>query len=229
MLLARQLSFLGHRITSAEDGAQGFALWQAGHFDGVITDCNMPFKDGYALARDIRAQEHQLGLTPCLLLGFTANALPQEAERCRQAGMDGCLFKPTGLEDLRLALAPRTAGVATDNAGAAFDLSPLLTLTQGDDDALSELLTPLLDSLEEDRALLSTLKGQGAFAKLHDLAHRVKGGARLVKAEVLTSCCETLEGACERRDRGALDAAVESVDAAIEQLQHSLSRYGNQA
>lgn len=229
LLLARQLSFLGHRITSAEDGAQGFALWQAGHFDGVITDCNMPFKDGYALARDIRAQEHQLGLTPCLLLGFTANALPQEAERCRQAGMDGCLFKPTGLEDLRLALASRTAGVATDNAGAAFDLSPLLTLTQGDDDALSELLTPLLDSLEEDRALLSTLKGQGAFAKLHDLAHRVKGGARLVKAEVLTSCCETLEGACERRDRGALDAAVESVDAAIEQLQHSLSRYGNQA
>ncbi|CRM50246.1 MULTISPECIES: transporter substrate-binding domain-containing protein [unclassified Pseudomonas] len=229
LLLARQLSFLGHRITLAEDGAQGFSLWQAGHFDGVITDCNMPFKDGYALARDIRAQERQRGLAPCLILGFTANALPQEAERCRQAGMDGCLFKPTGLEDLRLALASRTAGALTDEVEVAFDLSSLIMLTQGDKDALNELLTPLLNSLEEDRALLPSLKSPADFAKLHDLAHRVKGGARMVKAQVLITCCETLESVCERHDNDASDAAVEAVASAIEQLHHSLSRYGNQA
>ncbi|MFL6878653.1 transporter substrate-binding domain-containing protein [Pseudomonas marginalis] len=229
LLLARQLSFLGHRITLAEDGAQGFSLWQAGHFDGVITDCNMPFKDGYALARDIRAQERQRGLAPCLILGFTANALPQEAERCRQAGMDGCLFKPTGLEDLRLALASRTAGALTDEVEVEFDLSSLIMLTQGDKDALNELLTPLLNSLEEDRALLPSLKSPADFAKLHDLAHRVKGGARMVKAQVLITCCETLESVCERHDNDASDAAVEAVASAIEQLHHSLSRYGNQA
>jgi two-component system sensor histidine kinase EvgS len=229
LLLARQLSFLGHRITLAEDGAQGFSLWQAGHFDGVITDCNMPFKDGYALARDIRAQERQRGLAPCLILGFTANALSQEAERCRQAGMDGCLFKPTGLEDLRLALASRTAGALTDEVEVAFDLSSLIMLTQGDKDALNELLTPLLKSLEEDRALLPSLKSPADFAKLHDLAHRVKGGARMVKAQVLITCCETLENVCERHDNDASDAAVEAVASAIEQLHHSLGRYGNQA
>jgi two-component system sensor histidine kinase EvgS len=229
LLLARQLSFLGHRITLAEDGAQGLSLWQAGHFDGVITDCNMPFKDGYALARDIRAQERQRGLAPCLILGFTANALSQEAERCRQAGMDGCLFKPTGLEDLRLALASRTAGALTDEVEVAFDLSSLIMLTQGDKDALNELLTPLLKSLEEDRALLPSLKSAADFAKLHDLAHRVKGGARMVKAQVLITCCETLESVCERHDNDASDAAVEAVASAIEQLHHSLGRYGNQA
>ncbi|SCX36532.1 two-component system, NarL family, sensor histidine kinase EvgS [Pseudomonas sp. NFACC25] len=229
LLLARQLSFLGHRITLAEDGAQGLSLWQAGHFDGVITDCNMPFKDGYALARDIRAQERQRGLAPCLILGFTANALPQEAERCRQAGMDGCLFKPTGLEDLRLALASRTAGALTDEVEVAFDLSSLIMLTQGDKDALNELLTPLLKSLEEDRALLPSLTSPADFAKLHDLAHRVKGGARMVKAQVLITCCETLESVCERHDSDASDAAVEAVASAIEQLHHSLGRYGNQA
>ncbi len=229
LLLARQLSFLGHRITLAEDGAQGFSLWQVGHFDGVITDCNMPFKDGYALARDIRAQERQRGLAPCLILGFTANALSQEAERCRQAGMDGCLFKPTGLEDLRLALASRTAGALTDEVEVSFDLSSLIVLTQGDKDALNELLTPLLSSLEEDRALLPRLKSPADFARLHDLAHRVKGGARMVKAQVLITCCETLESVCERHDSDAAGAAVEAMDVAIEQLHHSLSRYGNQA
>jgi len=229
LLLSRQLSFLGHRIILAADGAQGFSLWQAGHFDGVITDCNMPFKDGYALARDIRAQEHQLGLTPCLILGFTANALPQEAERCRQAGMDGCLFKPTGLEDLRLALASRTASVVADEVGLAFDLSPLITLTQGDNDALKELLTPLLGSLREDYALLSPLKSQVDFARLHDLAHRVKGGARMVKAQALITCCETLESVCERRDSDALGAAVDALEVVIEQLHQSMGRYSNRA
>jgi two-component system sensor histidine kinase EvgS len=229
LLLARQLSFLGHRINTAEDGIQGFALWQAGRFDGVITDCNMPLKDGYALARDIRAHEREHGLKPCLLLGFTANAQPQEAERCRQAGMDGCLFKPTGLDDLRLALASRTAETVADEGSPVFDLSPLLMLTQGDNAALDELLLPLLDSLAEDRRQLSALNGQDDIAKLHDLAHRVKGGARMVKAQALITCCETLEEVCERRDSRELGAAVEALDVAIEQLHHSLSRYGNQA
>jgi two-component system sensor histidine kinase EvgS len=166
LLLARQLGFLGHRITTAEDGAQGLALWQAGHFDGVITDCNMPLKDGYTLARDIRAQERLHGLTPCLLLGFTANAQPQETERCRQAGMDGCLFKPTGLDDLRAALAPRTASRLADDAEPAFDVSSLIALTEGDKAALNELLLPLLSSLKEDRAVLRAQQGQVDFAAL---------------------------------------------------------------
>ncbi len=228
LLLARQLSFLGHRIVTADDGVQGFEQWQAGHFDGVITDCNMPFKDGYALARDIREQERQRRLEPCLLLGFTANAQPQETERCREAGMDGCLFKPTGLEDLRAALASRTAAV-TDEAEPVFDISALITLTGGDKGALNELLLPLLGSLEEDRVLLTALPARVDFAALHDLAHRIKGGARMVKAPVLISCCETLESVCERRDSAALEAALQATGAAIEHLHDSLSRYCNQA
>ena len=228
LLLARQLSFLGHRITTAEDGVQGLALWQAGHFDGVITDCNMPLKDGYTLARDIRTQEHERGLVPCLLLGFTANAQPEEAERCRQAGMDGCLFKPTGLEDLRSALAPRMASLCEPQAEPAFDLGALIMLTGDDHAALNELLMPLLDSLEADQRLLPSLRRQADFAQLHDLAHRAKGGARMVKAHALIACCETLEAVCERQDLQALGAAVEDVEQAIDDLHHSLSVYCNQ-
>ena len=229
LLLTRQLSFLGHRIITAEDGVQGLALWQAGHFDGVITDCNMPHQDGYALARDIRAQERKRGLKPCLLLGFTANAQPQETERCRQAGMDGCLFKPTGIEDLRSALASCIASAHVDEAEPLFDLSSLITLVGRDKAALNELLMPLLTSLEEDRALLPALQKQMSFPRLHDLAHRVKGGARMVKAQALIACCETLEAACEGRKRNTLGAVVEAVGLAMDDLHHSLVRYCNQA
>ena len=229
LLLARQLNFLGHHIVTAEDGVQGLALWQAGHFEGVVTDCNMPLKDGYTLARDIRAQERLRGLQPCLLLGFTANAQPEEAERCRQAGMDGCLFKPTGLEDLRLALALRTGEVASDEAEPLFDLSSLIALTGNDRAALSELLVPLLDSLKEDHALLLALLNQKDFAKLHDLGHRAKGGARMVKAMALIVCCEALENVCERRDLAGLGAAADAVGVAIDELHRSLEGYCNRA
>ena len=227
LLLARQLSFLGHRIITAEDGVQGLEQWRSGQFDCVITDCNMPYKNGYQLAQDIRAQERERGLSPCLLLGFTANAQPEETERCRQAGMDGCLFKPTGLDDLRSALASRAADTAPLRV-AAFDLSTLIALTGDDRPALIELLAPLLESLKADRALLAPLQSQADFAKLHDLAHRAKGGARMVKAYGLISCCEALEQACEQQDRQALGSTVEGVGEAIDTLHHGLSVYCNQ-
>lgn len=227
LLLARQLSFLGHRITAAEEGVQGLERWQAGHFDCVITDCNMPLKNGYQLAQDIRAQEREKGLSPCLLLGFTANAQPEETERCRAAGMDGCLFKPTGLDDLRAALAACTVAEAEPAAG--FDLGALIALTGDDPAALNELLKPLLDSLGTDRALLPVLQRKTDFAKLHDLAHRIKGGARMVKAQGLITCCETLEATCEQQERERLGAVVDELRVALDELHHSLSHYCNQA
>ncbi|MFC6299840.1 transporter substrate-binding domain-containing protein [Pseudomonas sp. CCM 7893] len=233
ILLSRQLSFLGHRISTAEDGVQGLARWHAASFDVVITDCNMPLMDGYELAREIRAQEQQSGRAACLLLGFTANAQPEETERCRQAGMDSCLFKPTGLEDLHAALVSRTASpsvaeVLVPEVAPDIDLSHLKKLTGGDVEAIKELLAPLLDSLEADLEQLAALRGKSDFARSHDLAHRTKGGARMVKAQALISCCEILEGVCERQDRDALAPALERMDEAIGLLHHTLTAYCNQ-
>ncbi|MCR4539811.1 transporter substrate-binding domain-containing protein [Pseudomonas sp. 18.1.10] len=228
LLLGRQLSFLGHRITTADDGLQGVQYWQAGHFDVVITDCNMPLKNGYQLAHDIRAQERERGLVPCLLLGFTANAQPEEVERCRQAGMDGCLFKPTSLDDLRLALASCVARAAQADSLPMLDLSTLTGLTGDDQGALKELLIPLIESLKADLEWLSLPQQAFDFARLHDLAHRAKGGARMVKAQALIQRCEGLEAACETQDRQALGPAIEGVSAAISDLHQALSVYCNQ-
>ncbi|PIB40797.1 histidine kinase [Pseudomonas sp. 2822-15] len=228
LLLARQLSFLGHRISTAEDGVQGLERWQTQRPDVVITDCNMPLKDGYALAREIRAQEHEQGLHACLLLGFTANAQPEETERCRQAGMDGCLFKPAGLEDLRSALSAYALGPESPDAEPGFDLTALTVVTGDDSAALKELLGALLDSLKADRAILALPLRQHSFGELHELAHRVKGGARMVKAETLIACCETLEAVCERHKRSALAVAVKAIDAAIADLHQRMDAYCKQ-
>lgn len=61
LLLAEQLGHLGHRVRDANDGEQGLASWREEAFDVVITDCNMPRLNGYALAQAIREEELQRG------------------------------------------------------------------------------------------------------------------------------------------------------------------------
>lgn len=100
LLLSQQLNYLGHNVLDEQDGAHGLRAWRNNHFDVVITDCNMPVMNGYELAKAIRAEELLSGGPPLLILGFTANAQPEEIERCAAAGMDDCLFKPIGMKEL---------------------------------------------------------------------------------------------------------------------------------
>ncbi|WP_123420244.1 response regulator, partial [Pseudomonas moraviensis] len=86
-------------------GAHALALWGSRPFGIVITDCNVAVMSGYGLARTIRQDERDSGGGPCIVLGFTANAQPEEKVKCREAGMDDCLFKPISLSTLSTMLA----------------------------------------------------------------------------------------------------------------------------
>jgi len=127
---------------------------------------------------------------------------------------------------LRTATPSVVPGTA-DELSPDFDLSHLEKLTGGDIDAVKELLAPLLDSLEADHGQLVILQRNADFARLHDLAHRTKGGARMVKAQALMDCCEVLENVCERQAPDELAGAVDGVDEALAHLHHGLSVYCN--
>ncbi len=58
-LWADMLKSLGHEAVVASDGAEAYDLWRKaedGHFDVVLTDYQMPRKNGVALMMDIRAK-----------------------------------------------------------------------------------------------------------------------------------------------------------------------------
>ena len=71
-------------------------------FDVVISDCQMPGVDGFALARRIK-RDRRLGDLPIVML--TSAARPDDAERCRRIGVDACLTKPVKHSDLLETLA----------------------------------------------------------------------------------------------------------------------------
>ena len=192
LLMCQQLGFLGHRFTTEHDGAAGLKTWKTGKFDLVIADCNMPVLNGYELTRAIRKHELASSQRPCTVLGFTANAQPEERQRCKQAGMDDCLFKPISLTLLSQRLAMLEPLFHCPEAFNADALSPL---TGGDKERTRLLLEELLRSNCQDLKTLLELPDNGELQAFVEIAHRIKGAARIVGAQSLINNCEALEQA----------------------------------
>jgi signal transduction histidine kinase/DNA-binding response OmpR family regulator len=108
-LLARHLlSRLGHQPVLATTGGEAVAAFVEAQatgapFDVVLMDLHLPGMDGIEAARRIRAAE--TGGTHTPIIALTADALPESAAACREAGMDGFVAKPLDRERLTAALA----------------------------------------------------------------------------------------------------------------------------
>jgi len=88
---------LGCEVLLATQGSEALEQLEQEAVDMVLMDCNMPVMDGYEASRRIR----QDGRWPALpIVALTANAMPEERERCRAAGMNDYLAKPFRREEL---------------------------------------------------------------------------------------------------------------------------------
>jgi two-component system, sensor histidine kinase SagS len=95
------LSKLGCEVVVAGHGGEALKCLEEQHFDMVLMDCNMPVMDGYEASRQIRSS----GRWPDLpIVALTANAMSEERERCRAAGMNDYLAKPFRREELNALL-----------------------------------------------------------------------------------------------------------------------------
>ncbi|AYF87381.1 response regulator [Pseudomonas sp. DY-1] len=207
MMLVQQLELLGQFAEQAEDGEKALAAWSASDFDLVITDCNMPVTDGYELTRCIRERERARGVHPGLIIGLTANAQPEELARCREAGMDDCLFKPIGLEGLQRylqSLLPK-GEPCSDDQPVRLDLGLLERAAGGSPEVTRMLLQELHRANEADVEEMENLLQAERWNELERLVHRVKGAVELIGAEPLLALCMAYSRA---HDNGAEHAEL---------------------
>lgn len=91
-IIRSQLHELGHNLVEeAEDGRVALRRLQAGGFDAVITDWNMPNMTGIELLVAIRA-DPALRHLPVLIV--TAEAKKENIVAAAQAGANGYIVKP---------------------------------------------------------------------------------------------------------------------------------------
>lgn len=91
-IIKNLLHDLGYsNVTEADDGNTALPLLQAGGFDFLITDWNMPGMPGLELLKAVRA-DPKLTKMPVLML--TAEAKREQIVEAAQAGVNGYVIKP---------------------------------------------------------------------------------------------------------------------------------------
>ncbi len=208
LVLRQQLTFLGHQVCVAENGEEALLQWELAFFDLIITDCNMPVMNGYVLAQYIRQREQECGRIPCVIFALTANAQPEEVQRCLDAGMNDCLFKPILLHDLHHCLIKfptlaKSTSVRPDgelatvspqmHAEISFDPTVLNTLTGGDQQLVKSLMTELRIANHKDMLAMEGALKEKNWQRVSELAHKMRGTAKLIRADVLSRLCLDLE------------------------------------
>jgi PAS domain S-box-containing protein len=74
-------------------------------FDAILMDLQLPILDGYAASARIRAWEQAQQRPPLPIIAVTANAFPEDRERCLQADMNDFIAKPILADALAATLA----------------------------------------------------------------------------------------------------------------------------
>ncbi|WP_368563439.1 transporter substrate-binding domain-containing protein [Pseudoxanthomonas sp. UTMC 1351] len=244
-LMVWRMQQLGLQSRVAVDGVEALQALEAERFDAVITDCQMPRMDGYSLTREIRRRERELGGAHLPVIALTASALPEEAKRCREAGMDDFLAKPAALPALRECLARWLAGAdqpaESDIGQPAIDsvvdpvagnaersLSPALdrqTLNQrfGSAEVAQRLLDSLAATTREDLDELRIALQTDDAKSVSERLHRIAGGIGAVGAESHAVKARTLIDEIQRDGLAPHAAAVAAFGQQVAALVQALA------
>lgn len=199
-MLARQ----GHVVTVVGDGPAAIDAVTRATYDIVFMDVQMPGMDGEAATRHIRA----LGATirQPRIIALTAMALPGDAERYRQAGMDDYLSKPIETATLQQILAhPGDTARAFVPAVAAPEAETDLLV---DWDELERVMRSLGPEQSAAAALVLQLFSGNVPQQLDALdaaiagrdplpapraAHRLRGACLQIGARAMAALCRRME------------------------------------
>ena len=204
--LARsQFERLGVEATIVDRGEAGHAALldpEAGPFDAVLMDQQLPGWNGTEATERIRAEGGTLATIP--IIGLSASASSVDRDAFLAAGMTDFVAKPASLDDLSSALKralfepAATPATTTSEAGAArvdedVDLDPDVLDRLADDlgspDIVRDLVTTFLAELGPRVAVIVGTDD----AESRRAAHTLKSSARLLGAAALADRCVLIE------------------------------------
>ena len=92
----------GAAVESAEDGNAGleaFLSKEAGYYDAIFMDIQMPVMDGYEATRRIRASDHRQA-KDIPIIAMSANVFAEDKRTSQRAGMNAHLGKPIMMDEI---------------------------------------------------------------------------------------------------------------------------------
>ena len=229
MVIADLLQHWGCRPVMAADGDAGLAAHADGDFDVILTDIQLPDRDGYDVAREIRRRESGTG-SRVPIIALTAHALAEVQRACREAGMDDYVPKPLDEQRLLKAITDHLpSGPTPDDArddqapppadppgDDGVDTSHMQKITRGN----ATLARRLIETFARNAAThVQDIRGAiagGDSKTLHMVTHGLKGAAFTIGARHVGEIARDLEQADLGDDRDAIVAEVDRLEVAID-------------
>lgn len=212
LVLRDMLTFLGHKVTEAEDGAEGVRIGMERRFDVVLMDISMPKMDGLQATAVLRSQMGPNQMAP--IIALTAHALPNEQRRFHAAGMSDVLIKPISVKQLQDILLP-----IANNLGQNRLPTPPSVIEAHAPTMLARYIPAFIAEGDQLTAQIC------AFAlrpdmdhSLREVVHKLSGSASMFGADMLASrlvlienCLKTGDGAAARAEIAALSSCWKRV------------------
>ncbi|WP_372862990.1 response regulator [Spongiibacter sp.] len=96
-MLSRRLQRRGYEVLLAVDGQQGIDMSRENSPDLLLLDMSLPVKDGWQVAREMKADVALKGIP---IIALTAHAMADDRMRAMAAGCDDYDTKPVDLTRL---------------------------------------------------------------------------------------------------------------------------------
>lgn len=240
-IASEMLKRLGITVELADDGRKAVEAMRRGpdRFDAILMDMQMPEMDGLEATRVIR-QEFPHRAVP--IIAVTANALRSERAACFNAGMNDYVSKPIDPKRLESVLA-RWVKVSSTAPGptrppadrqlrdtpptaialTGVDVESALARLNGKQDLLVRLLRGFIQEHETAAATIAdAIRRDDVDAALR-LAHNLKGVAGTLSVNGVYEASRELEVGLRQGQRETLDARVERLSRALEEVCRSVT------
>ena len=222
----------GCEVVLAADGGEALAVLRGRRVDLVLMDVQMPVMDGLEATKRIRLEISGGMRLP--IVGLTANALREQVEVCRTAGMDDVIAKPLERERLETMLERYAPAVGT-RTGRHVILPPAERAGPGPAPMAAEISIPrfrevtggdavlargLIETFEHSAGQacndIETGLGRGDFVLARRAAHTLVGASANMGATRLEAVAAAIESAATAEDGVTLRPLVPAVRRRLE-------------
>ncbi len=215
-LIQTVLRKAGADVEIAENGRAAVKKAEAGTFDLILMDVQMPEMDGHEATRALRERGFALPI-----LALTAHAMSGDRERSLEAGCDDYLTKPIHQAQLVRAIAkyvgrgPSAATVAVSSQEKRSNGKDAVVRSElPDSPRLTEMIEEFAAKLPDRMSQMRAASSNANYEELQRLAHKLKGAAGSYGYPTLSEAAKVLEDAVQARDIEAVNLALAELAAA---------------
>ncbi len=237
----------GMKVSLAQNGREALDILQKLDFEAVLMDCQMPVMDGYEATAIIRQNPAWARLP---VIAMTANAMKDDQEKARAAGMDDHVAKPIDVSELYRVLdkwispqlkKPRlesaSSGMMEDNAVGASDALNVEELKKLQGVDIEKGLEISQNNIELYGRLINRFRAAnrdfaGSFYQAEQssdpseaarLAHTLKGSAGNLGIMQVMDAAAGLEKAClDKADQADIYMQLKQVTDALQPVLESM-------